>query len=578
MINIECFKLPIQYVEHKQTSDIIKDDLELVSYRNVDSSNNLNDSNTSMYKEILQPNNIFSNITANLWANYFTTDVSFLTQTQKLIKDFKCVDYKYNVDNFNEVYDIYNSVTNDNNFIEKYQYIDISFLKRFNNSEHVLQTVSIVNLTSPLLSLLIPIILLIMPLFIFKLYGLNLNCSTYFYLLKQVFTKHPIGQVISNFSSSSLDKKIYLVFSLVFYLFQMVQNVKSCHRFYKNLELMHMNLDKINNYIDYTLYSIENFENQVENYPKYSLFKLSINDCKNTLIEYKQRLERITPWKLSISKTFNIGTAMKNYYLLNSDSKLKDALIYSFGFHGYIGNLNTLNQKLNSSELSACKFSKSKTKFKKAYYPVIKDKPVKNTYSLNKKLLITGPNASGKTTILKTTLLNIIFSQQTGLGFYSNATIKPYSHLHCYLNIPDTSCRDSLFQAEARRCKNIIDELRSSNSRENHFCIFDELYSGTNPYEAISSSVSLLKYITKYSNIDFALTTHFLDVCKQLDDNNNFSNYCMRIVEKEDDFEYTYKLIKGISQIKGGIKVLKDLEYPNEIIENTKLMLNSLKI
>ena len=38
-------------------------------------------------------------------------------------------------------------------------------------------------------------------------------------------------------------------------------------------------------------------------------------------------------------------------------------------------------------------------------------------------------------------------------GFYYKAKINPYHHFHCYINIPDTCDRDSLFQAEARRCR-----------------------------------------------------------------------------------------------------------------------------
>jgi hypothetical protein len=574
MINIEYFKLPIEYIVHKEISITIKNDLELTCYKNVE---NEQSNALSLYKDVFEPRNLFSNATVNLWTNYFTTDVSFLTHTQNLIKNFKMIDYPINV-NFDEIFNIYNQVTNDNNFIDKYQYIDISAFKHFNNNEHLLQTVSVVNLTSPLLSLLIPLILLIMPLFIFRLYGLNLNLSSYIFLLKQVFSKHPIGQVITNFSSSSIDKKIYLTITLIFYLFQMVQNARSCYRFYKNLQLMHDNLNKINQYIDYTLYVFDSFDAQIKEYSTYELFNLNMNNHKIALIKYKNELKRITPWKFSINKMFNIGTAMKNYYILNDDNELKQAIEYSFGLHGFIDNLSTLNIKLNNNELSLCKFNKRITKFKSAYYPVIRNKIIKNTYDLDKKLLITGPNASGKTTILKTTLLNIIFSQQIGMGFYKNATVKLYTHLHCYINIPDTSCRDSLFQAEARRCKEIIDKLKLSLLNENHFCIFDELYSGTNPYEAISSSIALLKYITNYSNIDFALTTHFLDVCKELNSDENFKNCCMRIINNEDDFQYTYKLIDGISQIKGGVKVLKDLEYPDKIIDDAKQLLKSLKI
>ena len=76
-----------------------------------------------------------------------------------------------------------------------------------------------------------------------------------------------------------------------------------------------------------------------------------------------------------------------------------------------------------------------------------------------KNIMITGPNASGKTTILKSFLINHILSQQIGCGCYDSAEIKCYDYIYSYLNIPDTSGRDSLFQAEARRCKEIIDNI-----------------------------------------------------------------------------------------------------------------------
>jgi len=576
MINIEYFKLPIQYVDHKLTDDIIKDDLELIKFKN-ESSLDKNE-HTSVYEYIIEPDNIFSRSTSNLWANYYTTDTDFLKQTQKIIKTLKPNDFSYNESNFNVVYDIYNSITSDTNFIEKYQYIDISFFKQFNNNETILQSVSLINLTSPVLSLLLPIILLIIPLFVFRLYGLNLSVSSYLYILKQVFMRHPIGNVFINFPDASLDKKMYLLFTLVFYVFQMVQNAKSCYKFYKNLNLMYNYLNEMNDYIDYTLNSFDHFEKHIINFNKYDSFISKLNEQKKILINYKLKIEKISLFKFGFKNIFNTGKAMKCFYMIYDNQELKEEMMYSFGFHGLINNLNSLNKKLKSKNISQCKFNNSTTKYRKAYYPVIKNTAVKNSYKLNKKILITGPNASGKTTVLKTSLLNILFSQQLGMGFYSKASIKPYTYLHCYLNIPDTSCRDSLFQAEARRCKDIINVLNKTSINENHFCIFDELYSGTNPYEAISSSIALLKYLTKYPNVDYMLTTHFLDVCKTLNDNSNFINCYMDIIEKNDDFQYTYKLLHGISQVKGGVKVLKDLEYPDEIIYNTKQLLLSLKI
>ena len=72
----------------------------------------------------------------------------------------------------------------------------------------------------------------------------------------------------------------------------------------------------------------------------------------------------------------------------------------------------------------------------------------------------------------------------------------------------------------------------------------------------------------------FILTTHYLDLCKRLEGSEEsvetVENYNMKIItDVNNDFKYTYKLQHGISHIKGGVKVLKDLDYPKEIIERT---------
>jgi DNA mismatch repair ATPase MutS len=44
----------------------------------------------------------------------------------------------------------------------------------------------------------------------------------------------------------------------------------------------------------------------------------------------------------------------------------------------------------------------------------------------------------------------------------------------------------------------------------------------------------------------------------------------MKTIKKNDNFEYTYKLVEGISKIKGGLKVLTDMNYPKEILSTFK--------
>ena len=215
--------------------------------------------------------------------------------------------------------------------------------------------------------------------------------------------------------------------------------------------------------------------------------------------------------------------------------------------------------------INKCSFGKRLT-LKNTFYPyLINSCTIKNNITLDKNIIITGPNASGKTTLLKTVLFNQIFSQMWGYGFYSKATVPLYKSIHCYLNIPDTSGRDSLFQAEARRCKEIIDSIQDN---EKHFCIFDELFSGTNPNEACASSYGFIRYLNSTKNIDFILTTHLTDICYMLD--TEISNKHMDVEQIDDlNFNYTYNINSGISIIKGGLKVLSDLDYPISILDDS---------
>ena len=105
------------------------------------------------------------------------------------------------------------------------------------------------------------------------------------------------------------------------------------------------------------------------------------------------------------------------------------------------------------------------------------------------------------------------------------------------------------------------------NPDDKHFCIFDELYSGTNPYEATSSAYAFLVYLTKLNNVNFMLTTHYIKLCKSLKKNKCITNYHMQIELDGQNIKYKYKLKKGISDLKGGLVVLKDLEYPKEIVD-----------
>ena len=98
-------------------------------------------------------------------------------------------------------------------------------------------------------------------------------------------------------------------------------------------------------------------------------------------------------------------------------------------------------------------------------------------------------------------------------------------------------------------------------------CIFDELYSGTNPDEATKSAYALLLYLSENKNVDFALTTHYHKLCKKIKKKHNMANYMMDVITNQDNIaDYTFTLRKGISNIKGGVTILEEMKYPQSIL------------
>ena len=555
-----AFKLPIEY--DKETtfiSDDLKSDLELI-----DTSGN-----QGLYNNVFNAQTQFGKHITNTYSNSFTPNKYFLTDTQLFMNRFCKYNKTFSIhERSDEVCNTWNNIKNDNNFIDKYQYVDVNVFKFLNKRADFLQFLSVFNLSSPLLSLVFPILMLIIPFFIIKFQNHSVTFENYVKFLKIVIQRNSIGNLIMNFSSVPTDKKLYLSISAALYVFQIYQNTISCIKFYKNIKVIHENLFLYRDYIANTISNIDMHLELSKDNKSYQPFNKQLIDNREILEDFRDCLLRIKPYKLSYEKIANIGELMRCYYELYDNKFYTQALNFSYGFNGYLDCINGLKTNIISKHINVCKINTNKpTKFKNAYYaPLINSAHVSNTYDLSKNRIITGPNASGKTTLLKTTLFNTILSQQIGYGFYDSANINPYHKLHCYLNIPDTSGRDSLFQAEARRCKEILDDI-IENKNERHFCIFDEIYSGTNPYEAISGAYSFLSYLTKScNNVDFMLTTHYVSLCEKLDKNKQIINNHMEINITDNGFEYLYKLNKGISKVKGGVKVFCDLDYPESII------------
>jgi len=558
--------LPIFYNNNKRPiNPTIVTDLELLETH--DASLN------SIYDAFLNLNdNRLSKQIAKQMAECYTTDVRYLTDTQQILKQHEvaCDD---NLD-CDKMWNIWEDIHGETDFNANYGYVDWDKLEFLNNSQLFLQILSIYQMLSPVISLATPLIILMVPFIVLKLRGINLTAQEYINVLKTILSQNPLGKLLNGVDQLSQRDLLMVVTSLIFYAFSIYQNVMVCIKFNTNMQKIHRHFEIINSYLKNTIHKMNNYLQISNPFASQIHFNEILKSNITTLVEMHTHFNSITKYSITnFRKIAEIGTVLKHFYQLRKNKHYNDAFLYSFGFNGYIYCLNGVVGNLTNKKINLCKYSLKNNKkniFKHAYYAALKNKKcVKNNIKFNDNLIITGPNASGKTTILKTTLINVIFSQQFGCGFYEKGILKPYDFIHCYLNIPDTSGRDSLFQAEARRCKEIID-IVNNNKECNHFCVFDELYSGTNPEEAETSSTSFMRYLTKNKNVTTQLTTHFIKVCENLREINNIHNFHLQTDNINNSLVFTYKLKKGISTVRGGIDILQKMNYPKEILDNCK--------
>ena len=574
------FKLPITYLDETKIHNLapsVSSDLELVVSQS---------ESNPMYHILFQPTHQFARELIPYWSQQYTSDIAYLEDTKQVIQTMpkykESVDISGNV-NTEKVLEIWKSVKEDEGFMDRYSYIDWNMFRYLNDSASFLQIFSIAQIFSPIFSLVLPFLFFLIPFFILKFKGVDINFRTYMDILKTITKGHFIGNMLSQFSGPmSLEKVAYMMFFGAFYGFQIYQNIRSCLRFHLTITRINDHLFELQKFVASSLKKMVTFSEMHCAKQSYSRFcEITQGHCK-VLLSLSEELSDIEPFAYNCNKGLSIGYMMKCYYRVYSVEEYGDALRYSMGFEGYLDNLMGVWENLVSGNVAYAEYylgkSKSKkqfTKFVEQYYPAhLANSPISNTCALDKNMIISAPNAAGKTTLLKSTAINVVFSQQVGCGFYKSGSLIPYTHIHSYLNIPDTSGRDSLFQAESRRCKEIIDLVSSPENQDaRHFAILDELYSGTNPEEAGKSAYAFLKYLSKYENVDFMLTTHYVYVCKKFRKSHKIRNYKMGVEytdTNEGGYRFTYKLETGISKIQGAMKILKDMDYPQEMLDNIK--------
>jgi DNA mismatch repair ATPase MutS len=564
------FLLPIEFDKQKQEIfENLYEDLELLKQV---------DSNKTIYSKTFRPKSTMGHELLDKWCKYYTTNTEFLKDSQKLYKSVNKSNLLTPKPIIEKCWENWTNIKTMDNFIEKFQYIEWEKLEFLNKSEMFLAVLTFYQTISPLLSLLAPIILLIIPFLILKVLKKPITVEEYVHVLQQQLDKHSMGQLFTRFDSLSWGQRIYLIMCCGMYVYQIYQNGLACYHFYLNTKQINQTFRSLKLYLEHTKSQMKTYITLIKPLKSHTEYRDYISDKLEHIEKLSNIINSIPLTTLNPQKFASMGKIMKEFYILQTNPEIQNLLLFTFGFNGYIDCIQGVSTNIKLQQINKINIKKSKKVklyIKNAYHPCISDNIVQNTVDMSKNIIITGPNAAGKTTLLKTTVINVLLAQQIGYGFHQGGYITPFYSIHCYLNIPDTNARDSLFQAEARRCVDILNYIKQHKNKK-HFCIFDELYSGTNPYEAVATAYSYLNFITENPNIRFMLTTHYIRLCKLFRKHAQVDNYNMGTEIKDDIPKYSYKMVKGVSKIKGGIIVLKQLNYPIKILNEANKIINKL--
>lgn len=181
-----------------------------------------------------------------------------------------------------------------------------------------------------------------------------------------------------------------------------------------------------------------------------------------------------------------------------------------------------------------------------------------------KGILVTGSNASGKSTFLRSAALASILGQSIATSFARTFRTSRFYVISSMAVSDDIASGSSYYMAEIKALKHVID--RCADPRP-VLCFIDEVLKGTNTVERIAASSEILKSLVRDNVICFA-ATHDVELTEIL--GSYFDNYHFEEDIKDDTVLFSYRLMRGPATTKNAIKLLKTMGYDESITESAE--------
>jgi hypothetical protein len=424
---------------------------------------------------------------------------------------------------------------------------------------------------SPIFGILAPIIYFIIP-YLVVLYKLKIKLPFTLYMRTMFWT-------IFNSEDSFLGsgKKIKYIriasylFSAVFYFQGIFNSIDLSRTVNKISRLLITHLHGMVQYIkaSHELINVLGLYN-------YELISSFFDTCKLTSREQdKLFVESIDSAPYNVFSNF--GKHLKTFRHLDKQC-VKSLMLKSYILDGLLGALTYKKRHnycfanyvdpIESQERTPC------IEMNGMVHPcIVESKSVKNDVTFGKlspscNAIITSPNSSGKSVLIKGIVINVLMAQTMTIVAATSAHLTPFAYINTQINVPDTTGYESLFEAEMHRCKANLDILSELNDRGvQSLIVMDEIFNSTNPVEAVAGAYAVCKRMASYTSNILIFTTHFNYLTKLAHEKAcRFGNYRMQTIVKGSDITFTYRFEKGVNKHLLALELLRKSGFEDSIL------------
>lgn len=209
-------------------------------------------------------------------------------------------------------------------------------------------------------------------------------------------------------------------------------------------------------------------------------------------------------------------------------------------------------------------FAEGGIKAEDIYHPLV-EYSVVNPVDWQRNTLVTGSNASGKSTYVKSIAISAILSQTINTAIAEQFTMQPGHVLTSMAVEDDILAGDSYFVAEIKSIKRLLSQVKKG---ARCYCFIDEILKGTNTIERIAASSSVVTWLADYPSLSF-VATHDIELTEMLKkqcDNVHFEE----TVTEDRGITFDYVLKQGPSVTRNAIALLKVMDYPEKIVDQAQ--------